>query len=92
MIRFNKYMQLFDWLTNYDLCPYPSLLFFYVAVQNINIGCSCEKTERINTVRKKYSDIVENLLENERNFLKTKLNCSKIELWEENDFVGSIDL
>ena len=67
---FSNYNEFFNAIRGFDLYQCPTLKFFIAAVNNIGVGCPCQKAARINLAVNKYIALATDLTEHEKSFLK----------------------
>ena len=72
-MTFNNYNEFFNVIKDFDLSQCPTLKFFIAAVNNISVGCNCQKNPRINLAVSKYITLATDLTDHEKSFLKEKL-------------------
>ena len=71
---FSNYNEFFNAIRGFDLYQCPTLKFFIAAVNNIGVGCPCQKAARINLAVNKYIALATDLTEHEKSFLKEKFS------------------
>lgn len=86
---YKDYIEFYNAIKGGSLTIYPTLTFFINAVNNINVGCGCQKNGRINAAKAKYAAIHTDLTEPEKQYLKTTI-ADQIEFYSDNNFLGKI--
>lgn len=88
-MTYRDYIEFYNAIKGSNLSIYPTLTFFLNAVNNINIGCGCQKNGRINAAKAKYVALHTDLTEPEKQYLKTTI-ADQIEFYSDNILLGKI--